>query len=116
MGTQPFPTTLYARISPTDYAADKEDANTIQQARDLSEYRLHHGTQWKCSFTLVCRTAAERTTFQNFRDARYGSWDSFYFTSRDDLVQRHVRFDTVVGKKLGPTIWQYEITLVEVIS
>ncbi len=116
MGSELFPSALYSRISPKDYEADKEDAVTIQQARDLSEFRLYHGTQWKCSFTLICRTAAERTTFRNFRDARYGAWDSFYFTSRDDLVQRHVRFDSCTGKKTGPTTWEYDISLVEVIS
>lgn len=117
MGATPFPSTLYARISPDDYQAEPVSSVTIQKAADLpSELRILHGDAWACSFKLVTRTAAERTTLRNFYAARHGSWDSFPFTAPDDSSVRQVRFEGFAGKKLGPTVWEYQIALVQVVA
>lgn len=113
MGSELFPSSLYARIHPDGYDAEPVFAVTTQKARDLSELRLYHGQEWRCSFRLITRTAAERTTLRDFYAARYGGWDSFFFTSRDDLVQRRVKFAALTGQRIGPNIWEYQITLLQ---
>lgn len=114
MGSEVWPSSL--RISPDDFEAAPFYANTAQVARDLSELRLQHGEGWRGTFTVRTVGTTERNTLVQFFAARKGGWDSFFFTSPDDSVSRLVKFeaDALVGRKLGPTTWEYRISLVTV--
>jgi hypothetical protein len=114
MGTTPWPSSL--RIMVDGYEAGPVYATTIQRARDLSEFRLDHGSGWGAAFTVRTTTSAERTTLVGFYNARRGQWDSFPFTAPDDSVTRQVRFamEALRGVKLGPLVWEYRIELTTV--
>ncbi len=107
-----FPSALYARISPDGYSAEPEYLVTTQKASDGTELRIYNGAAWGCSFKLITRSASERTTLKDHYIDRLGPYRSFTFVSRDDLVERTVRFQEFSGRKTGPVTWEYAITLV----
>lgn len=112
MSAENWPSSL--RIDPDSYDEGPFHEVTVQQARDLSELRIHHGEGWGATFTVKTVGATERSTLIQFFGARKGTWDTFFFTSPEDSVTRLVRFAVarLVGRKLGPTVREYRIELV----